>query len=192
MTMTDKGVFKLKTIYLVRHASAAGQPVDSPLTEQGRKQAMALVDFFKRKEIDIIYSSPFKRAVDTIKPLSDSRSIRVIEDDRLGERVLSTVNFEDWRDKLKQSFEDFELVFEGGESHSAGMNRAKSLIEDVLCSEHDHILLVSHGNMSTLLMRYFNESFGYDCLIEMTNPDVFELVVSSEETMLNRIWDDRI
>ena len=106
--------------------------------------------------------------------------------------MLSTVNLEDWRDKLKQSFEDFELVFEGGESHSTAMNRAKSLLEDVLCSEHDHILLVSHGNMTTLLMRYFNESFGYDCLMEMTNPDVFELVVSSEKTMLNRIWDDRI
>lgn len=182
----------MKTIYLVRHASAAGQPVDSPLTEQGRKQALALVDFFKRKEIDIIYCSPFKRAVDTIKPLSDSRSICVLEDDRLGERVLSTVNFEDWRDKLRQSFEDFELVFEGGESHSAAMNRAISLIEDLLCSEHDHILLVSHGNMSTLLMRYFNESFGYDCLMEMTNPDVFELVVSSETTILKRIWDDRM
>jgi 2,3-bisphosphoglycerate-dependent phosphoglycerate mutase len=182
----------LKTIYLVRHASAAGQPIDAPLTEQGRKQALTLVNFFKQKEIDIIYSSPFKRALDTIKPLSDSREINVIEDSRLGERVLSTVNFEDWREKLKQSFDDFNLVFEGGESHSAGMERAKSLIEDVLCSEEDHILLVSHGNMTTLLMRYFNESFGYDCQMEMTNPDVFELVVSNEKTILNRIWDDRI
>jgi 2,3-bisphosphoglycerate-dependent phosphoglycerate mutase len=181
----------MKTIYLVRHASAAGQLVDAPLTEQGRKQALTLVNFFKQKEIDIIYSSPFKRALDTIKPLSDSREINVIEDSRLGERVLSTVNFEDWRDKLKQSFDDFDLVFEGGESHSAGMERAKSLIEDLLCSEDDHILLVSHGNMTTLLMRYFNESFGYDCLMEMTNPDVFELVVSNEKTILNRIWDDR-
>lgn len=182
----------MKTIYLVRHASAAGQPIDAPLTVQGRKQALTLVNFFKQKEIDIIYSSPFKRALDTIKPLSDSREINVIEDSRLGERVLSTVNFEDWRDKLKQSFDDFDLVFEGGESHSAGMERAKSLIEDLLCSEDDHILLVSHGNMTTLLMRYFNESFGYDCLMEMTNPDVFELVVSNEKTILNRIWDDRI
>ncbi|RSD27351.1 histidine phosphatase family protein [Mesobacillus subterraneus] len=182
----------MKTIYLVRHASADGQPVDSPLTEQGRKQALALVDFFKQKEIDIIYSSPFKRALDTIKPLSDSRGIQVNQDSRLGERVLSTVNFEDWRDKLRQSFEDFDLVFEGGESHSAAMERAKSLLEDLLCSKEDHILLVSHGNMTTLLMRSFNESFGYDCLMEMTNPDVFELVVSDEKTLLNRIWDDRI
>jgi len=182
----------MKTIYLVRHASAEGQPIDAPLTEQGRKQALALVEFFKQKEIDLIFSSPFKRAIDTIKLLSDSKKIKIIEDSRLGERVLSTVSFEDWRDKLKQSFDDFDLVFEGGESHTAGMERAKSLLEDILCSKDENILLVSHGNMTTLLMRYFNESFGYDCLMEMTNPDVFELVVSDEETILKRIWDDRI
>jgi len=151
----------MKTVYLVRHASAEGQPIDAPLTEQGRKQALSLVDFFKHK-------------------------------DRLGERVLSTVSFEDWRDKLKQSFDDFDLVFEGGESHSAGMERAKALLEDVLCAQEENILLVSHGNMTTLLMRYFNESFGYDCLMEMTNPDVFEIVVSDEKAILKRIWDDRI
>lgn len=182
----------MKTVYLVRHASAEGQPIDAPLTEQGRKQALALVDFFKKKDIDLIYSSPFKRAIDTIKPLSDSKKINIIEDSRLGERVLSTVSFEDWRDKLKQSFDDFDLVFEGGESHSAGMERAKSFLEDVLCSQDENLLLVSHGNMTTLLMRFFNESFGYDCLMEMTNPDVFELVVSDEKTILKRIWDDRI
>lgn len=182
----------MKTVYLVRHASAEGQPIDAPLTEQGRKQALALVEFFKQKEIDLIFSSPFKRAIDTIKPLSDSKKINIIEDSRLGERVLSTVSFEDWRDKLKQSFDDFDLVFEGGESHTAGMERAKSLLEDILCSKDENILLVSHGNMTTLLMRYFNESFGYDCLMEMTNPDVFELVVSDEKTILKRIWDDRI
>ncbi|MEH7883037.1 histidine phosphatase family protein [Bacillus sp. JJ1609] len=182
----------MKTVYLVRHASAEGQPIDAPLTEQGRRQALALVEFFKQKEIDLIFSSPFKRAIDTIKPLSDSKKIKIIEDSRLGERVLSTVSFEDWRDKLKQSFDDFDLVFEGGESHTAGMERAKSLLEDILCSKDENILLVSHGNMTTLLMRYFNESFGYDCLMEMTNPDVFELVVSDEKTILKRIWDDRI
>ncbi|MGA9228197.1 MAG: histidine phosphatase family protein [Mesobacillus sp.] len=182
----------MKTVYLVRHASAEGQPIDAPLTEQGRKQALALVEFFRQKEIDLIFSSPYKRAIDTIKPLSDSKKIKIIEDSRLGERVLSTVSFEDWRDKLKQSFDDFDLVFEGGESHTAGMERAKSLLEDILCSKDENILLVSHGNMTTLLMRYFNESFGYDCLMELTNPDVFELVVSDEKTILKRIWDDRI
>jgi 2,3-bisphosphoglycerate-dependent phosphoglycerate mutase len=72
------------------------------------------------------------------------------------------------------------------------MDRAISVLEDVLQSDAENIILVSHGNLSVLLLRYFNESFGFEELMEMTNPDVFEIVVSDEETMLKRIWDDRI
>jgi 2,3-bisphosphoglycerate-dependent phosphoglycerate mutase len=112
-------------------------------------------------------------------------------DDRLSERVLSGVPLEDWQVKLKQSFEDFDLEFDGGESHSAGMKRAASIIEELLTSDHNHIILVSHGNLTALLIRYFNDSFGYEDLMEMSNPDVFELVVSDEEVFLQRIWDDQ-
>lgn len=182
----------MKTIYLVRHAKAEGQPPGAPLTDIGKKQAMALIDFFKNKPIDRIYSSPFKRAVDTIKPLAELKKLDIHIDKRLGERVLSSKKFPDWQEKLKQSFTDFELVFEGGESHSSGMERAVSILEEALDSVDDHIVLVSHGNLTALLLRYFNESFGYENLMEMTNPDVFEVVVSDEETVLRRIWDERI
>ncbi|HYK72476.1 MAG TPA: histidine phosphatase family protein [Pseudoneobacillus sp.] len=180
----------MKTIYFVRHAKANGQEVSAPLTEKGKEQAEKLVDFFAAKPIGKIYSSPFKRAVETIKPLADSKGLSIFEDDRLSERVLSGIPLEDWQDKLKQSFQDFEMVLEGGESHSSGMKRAVSILEEVLSFKEDHIILVSHGNLTTLLIRYFNENFGFDELMEMSNPDVFELVVSDEQTMLRRIWDD--
>jgi 2,3-bisphosphoglycerate-dependent phosphoglycerate mutase len=182
----------MKTIYFVRHAKAAGQEISAALTEKGILQAAKLVDFFADKPIEKIYSSPYKRAEDTITPLADFKGLNVNLDDRLSERVLSGVPLDDWQEKLKQSFEDFDMVFEGGESHSAGMNRAISIIEEVLSSSENHIILVSHGNLTTLLIRYFNESFGFADLLEMSNPDVFELVVGDEKRFLKRIWDDRI
>jgi 2,3-bisphosphoglycerate-dependent phosphoglycerate mutase len=182
----------MKTIYFVRHAKAGGQETSAPLTEKGVEQALKLVDFFAERPIEKIYSSPFKRAVDTIQPLAEFKGLSIKCDDRLSERVLSGVLLEDWQEILKQSFEDFDLVFEGGESHSSGMNRATSLIEEVLSTPENHIILVSHGNLTSLLIRYFNESFGFDDLMEMSNPDVFELVVSDEKTLLRRIWDDRV
>lgn len=181
----------MKTIYFVRHAKAGGQEVSAALTEKGVEQAFKLVDFFATKPIEKIYSSPFKRAIDTIQPLATFKNLKVVIDDRLSERVLSGVPLVDWQAKLKQSFEDFDLELEGGESHSAGMKRAVSIIEEVLASNYDHIILVSHGNLTTLLIRYFNESFGFDDLMEMSNPDVFELIVGDEKAMLKRIWDDR-
>jgi 2,3-bisphosphoglycerate-dependent phosphoglycerate mutase len=182
----------LKTIYFVRHAKAGGQEVSAALTEKGVEQAAKLVDFFATKPIGKIYSSPFKRAIDTILPLANYQNIEVIIDDRLSERVLSGFPLDDWQEKLKHSFDDFDLELEGGESHAAGMKRAVSILEEVLASDDDHIILVSHGNLTALLIRYFNESFGFDDLMEMSNPDVFELIVGDEKAMLKRIWDDRV
>lgn len=182
----------MKTFYFVRHAKADGQEFMASLTEKGIQQALKLVDFFADKPIEKIYCSPFKRAIDTIQPLATFKGLTIGIDDRLSERVLSSASLKDWQEKLKQSFEDFEMVLEGGESHSSGMERAVSIIEEVLSSSDNHIILVSHGNLTTLLIRYFNESFGYDDLMEMSNPDVFELVIADEKTMLRRIWDDRL
>lgn len=182
----------MKTIYLVRHAKAEGQPASAPLTEKGFDQAQALVGFFKNKQVDRIYSSPFKRAVDTIRPTAREKGIEIIEDSRLGERVLSSINFEDWQEKLKRSFDDFDLVFEGGESHADGMVRAASILEEALETEDQNIVLVSHGNLTVLLLRYFNDRFGFKQLMEMTNPDVYQVVVKAEQSVLKRIWDDQV
>ncbi|MBA4538205.1 histidine phosphatase family protein [Bacillus aquiflavi] len=182
----------MKTIYLVRHGKAEGQPFSAPLTDKGREQARALVDFFKDRQVDKIYSSPYKRAVETITPVAENKKLNIIEDDRLSERVLSNTSFSDWQEKLKASFADFELVFEGGETQASGMKRAVSILEDVLAAKHQHIILVSHGNLTTLLLRYFNQQFGYHELMEMTNPDVFEVVISKNQPILRRIWDERV
>ncbi|PLR76410.1 histidine phosphatase family protein [Bacillus sp. V3-13] len=179
----------MKTIYIVRHAQAEGQPFDSPLTEIGVRQAAALACLFADKQIDVIYSSPFIRAIATIKPLSDLKGLEIIEDSRLGERVLSSEYYPDWLDKVKQSFADFELVFEGGESQASGMKRAASILEEAIASPAENIVLVSHGNLSTLLLRYFDDRFGFTHWLEMTNPDVFEVCISGGNNVVTRIWE---
>ncbi len=116
--------------------------------------------------------------------------MQIIEDDRLGERVLSSLNLEDWQDKLKKSFEDLNLAFEGGESNNSAMARAASMLKMIIQSDDNHIILVSHGNLTTLMLRYFNECFGFEQLMELSNPDVFEIVVVNEKATLRRIWDE--
>ncbi|MBS4191146.1 histidine phosphatase family protein [Bacillus sp. FJAT-49705] len=182
----------MKTIYLIRHAQAKGQPITANLTQKGKEQANSLVPFFKNKEIDRIYSSPFKRTVDTIRPLAESRGLKIIEDDRLGERVLSSLNLEDWQDKLQKSFEDLNLAFEGGESNTIAMERAASMLQMIIQSDDKHIILVSHGNLTTLMLRCFDECYGFEHLMEMSNPDVFEIVIENEKATLRRIWDEEL
>lgn len=64
-------------IYLVRHGEVEN-PKDVEymrlpgfgLTENGKKQAETLKEFFEDKKIDVIYSSPLKRTKDTAKIIS--------------------------------------------------------------------------------------------------------------------------
>jgi len=66
-----------KTIYLVRHCKAEGQAPDAKLSPIGKKQSALLTEFLLEKQIDSIVSSPFKRAVDSIKPLGNRLNLHV-------------------------------------------------------------------------------------------------------------------
>ncbi|CAM3148907.1 histidine phosphatase family protein [Paenibacillus sediminis] len=58
----------MKTLYLIRHCKAKGQEPDADLTLEGELQAEALSNFLIDKPIDLIISSPFLRAIHSIKP----------------------------------------------------------------------------------------------------------------------------
>jgi 2,3-bisphosphoglycerate-dependent phosphoglycerate mutase len=176
----------MKTIYIVRHAKAVGQPFHAPLTQEGEEQARCLVSFLEKYPVEIIYSSPFKRTLQTIQPFAERKGISIHKDDRLGERILSETDLPDWKDKLRESFEDFSLVFPGGESNEEGMKRAASFIEDILKQEENHIVVVSHGNLTTLLLRCFDKNYGFDELFALTNPDVY--LVKVDEDRVERVW----
>jgi 2,3-bisphosphoglycerate-dependent phosphoglycerate mutase len=177
----------VKTIYIVRHAKAFDQTFHSSLTAAGEEQARCLSSFLGKYPIEAIYSSPFKRTLKTIQPFSECTGISVQEDERLGERILSGKDLPDWKDRLRESFEDFSLALPGGESNEQAMIRASSFIEDVLERKEDHIVVVSHGNLTTLLLRCFDEKYGYDELFALSNPDVY--LVKAGEGLVKRIWE---
>ncbi|WP_433743003.1 histidine phosphatase family protein [Falsibacillus pallidus] len=179
----------MKNIYLIRHAKAEGQPFSAPLTKEGREQAEALVDFFEEKDIDCIFSSPYLRTLETIRPLALKRGIDITEDERLSERVLSGEDLPDWKEKLEHSFIDFSFVLPGGESSQAAYERAASMLEEILDSPEENIVIVSHGNLTTLLLRYFDGRFGFQELMELTNPDVYHIQYDGEEGEVKRIWE---
>jgi 2,3-bisphosphoglycerate-dependent phosphoglycerate mutase len=110
----------MKKIYLIRHCEAQGQPAEAPLTDNGFRQANHLSKFFRDVPIDRIISSPYKRAVQTAEPLAKRMNLEIEKNDLLTERILSSQNLIDWIEKLRATFADFELKFEGGESRSFG------------------------------------------------------------------------
>lgn len=74
-----------KNIYIIRRCEAKGQSSDSPLTEREFTQAYELSDFLSDIKVDRIISSPFLRAVQTVKPFAENKDIKIEMDNRFSE-----------------------------------------------------------------------------------------------------------
>ncbi|MDH3303438.1 MAG: histidine phosphatase family protein [Acidimicrobiia bacterium] len=79
-------------VYLIRHAHAGARTVGSrdlyrTLSDDGSRQAAALVDFFSDRRVGAVYSSPATRCVQTVEPLAAALGLPVVEESSLWEDV---------------------------------------------------------------------------------------------------------
>ncbi|HEX7066475.1 MAG TPA: histidine phosphatase family protein [Bacillales bacterium] len=169
----------MKQLYIIRHCKAEGQAPDAPLTSEGQQEAQELQKFFEGKQIDRIVSSPFKRAVDSIRPMAVEKEIPIEKDQRLKEWVLSGGPLVDWEDRLKQSFEDLDICYEEGESGREAMTRGVSVLRELLNSEANRIAVVTHGGLMTLILHHFDSRFGFSDWANLMNPDVYRLAYNN-------------
>ncbi|MEK5067946.1 histidine phosphatase family protein [Sporosarcina sp. FSL K6-1508] len=178
-----------KTIYIVRHCSAEGQAPHAELTAEGILQAAQLAEYFDGIEVDRIITSPFSRARQTGWPLAERKNLHVEVDSRLGERVLSSTEFKDWLIKLEDTFLDLHLKYDGGESSREAMTRVCDVLDEL--EEGSQTVLVTHGNLMALLLRCYDERFGFEQWQALTNPDVYMLRIKDEDSEVKRVWDSK-
>jgi probable phosphoglycerate mutase len=154
-----------KHIYLVRHGETVfnlegkiqGGGLDSPLTPKGEEQAQKLALHLKESkfQVDVIYSSPLKRALDTAKFINQYFQLNIIEDNLL--REIDCGNFEGKQissidsEKLRKLRIDPEEKYPGGESVTDVRARAEQFLNKARSTNYESVLIVSHGN--------FNRSF---------------------------------
>jgi len=174
----------MKKIYLVRHCEATGQLADAQLTEVGFKQAEQLAEFLTKLKISHLKSSTFTRAIQTIEPFSQAIGLTIATDDRLIERDLGLGIVDDWFDKFSPTFVDLDLKYGEGESSYEAQKRILAVIDE----SETGTLLVSHGNLIALALMHFGDADGFTYWQELTNPDVFELMIDRDVTTINRIW----
>ena len=89
----------MTTIYFVRHAQSNYENHNDQtreLTEKGLEDRKLVSKYLKDKNIDIILSSPYKRAVDTVRHFADNNNytIKIIDDFR--ERKIDSAWIEDF------------------------------------------------------------------------------------------------
>ena len=177
------------TLYLIRHCQATGQEPNAALTAAGIIQAEQVALCLCDVGIDRIVASPFARAVHSIEPLAQRLRLEIETDPRLQERVLGGGDLPNWRECLRETFDDLDLRFPGGESSREAMQRASAAVQDAL---HTHeafaIALVSHGNLSTLLLKLFDASIGFSTWENMTTPDIFCIQIAAAGATITRVF----
>jgi broad specificity phosphatase PhoE len=88
-----------KLIYLVRHGQSQGNIegwvqglLDSPLSERGREESLCLAKRLKREtKIDLIFTSPLKRAFDTSQIIAHRLACPLITDQDLREYNMGPI-----------------------------------------------------------------------------------------------------
>ena len=179
----------IKKIYLVRHCKAEGQEPDATLSPIGFEQSKKLGGFFSNIEVDQLISSPFLRAVQSAEYISKNKQLHIKIDQRLSERMLSTASLPDWLDKLRLTYDDLDLVYEGGESSREATNRILQVVEEVIQSGNRNTILVAHGGILSLLLKHYDGNFGFEPWKKMTNPDVYQITYNNESVTIERIWE---
>lgn len=183
------------TFILIRHCKAEGQEELAPLTNEGKKEAINLITYLNNLNCKItkIISSPYERATKTIEPYAKQTGLSIQIDNRLSERRLSNTSLVNWLEILRHTFDDIDLVIEGGESTREATERAIELIrEEIELGKEQTTLLVTHGNLMSLILRYFDKNFGFNEWENLTNPDVYRIDIEDNGINITRLWDPTV
>lgn len=177
-----------KCLFLVRHCESTGQEASAPLTPVGQAQAVLLADYLETVGPELLVSSPYTRAQQSVAPLAQRLGLPVEIDTRLAERVLSAEPLAHWRDAIRQTFVDLDLMWPGGESSRTAMARGRMAIDALLARPERVPVVITHGNLLTLILRSFTPQCGFQTWEGLSNPDVYCLVVRGDRVEIARTW----
>ncbi len=189
-----KGVeIKLTILYFVRHAHSTYTPdeLNRPLSERGFTDATNVTKLFKTEEIDIVVSSPYKRAVQTVEGIAEHIKIEVEIIDGFKERILTTVPAEDFTHAITKVWEDFNFSWEGGESNIVAQKRGVETTYNLLEKYKDkNVVIGTHGNIMVLIMNFFDKQYDFSFWQNLDMPDIYKLTFDDKVLRnVERLWE---
>ena len=166
--------------YLLRHAESAFDPSlpesDWPLSPLGETQARSLVSSLEALGINGCISSPYLRAVRTVKPFAVHSGLEILKESGLRERKLSETLIPNWLEILQRAWSDFDFALPGAESSRQCQQRMVQSIKAWLSQKPGKTLVFSsHGNAIALFLNALDPKVGFEEWKGLRNPDIIRV-----------------
>ncbi|MGT2772235.1 histidine phosphatase family protein [Streptococcus marimammalium] len=186
---------QMTTIYLVRHAQPNFDNHDDRLRELTTKDlhdSKLVTMFLKDKVIHNIYSSPYKRAIETIENFANQQQMTIITETLFRERKIDDTWIEDFNQFSRRQWQDFNYKLHNGESLNNVTRRMLIGLEKLLKKEKGNTIVVgSHGTAISTLIHHYSKNFTYHSFeqIKSLMPFVAEFIFKDKSCLSIKIYN---
>jgi broad specificity phosphatase PhoE len=155
----------MKKIYLIRHGETESNRkgifrgrLDVPLSRNGKEQAKDLNRYFQNLHVDVVYTSPLQRAVETAETVFPRHT-------PIREETLNNLDLGEWsgmekslvKERFPAMWENWvkrpeSIRFPGGERLDDVHQRARRFFEKILAREAEITAAVSHRSVVKVMI----------------------------------------
>src|SRR5215212_9754438 len=161
----------MNTLYLIRHGENPAnitkefshRLVDYSLTPRGILQAQQTGEYFKNKQIDAIYCSPLKRAIETAEIIGQAIGVQPVVMEEFREVNTGALEAlggspENWatHDSIVRAWFEgqADLMFPEGENYHMLLERMRSGVAQILREQAGRrTIIVGHGGIFTFTLK---------------------------------------
>lgn len=165
-------------IYLVRHAHSTytSDELGRPLSKNGKKDAERVTELLKNRKMDVVISSPYLRAIETVEGVASNYHLPIINMEDFKERRLANQPVEHFETAIYKVWNDEYFSFDGGESNKEVQERGVRALKKVLTEYGGkNIVIGTHGNIMVLIMNYYDSIYDYEFWKQLSMPDIYQL-----------------
>lgn len=186
----------ITNLYFVRHAHSTYSPdeLNRPLSERGIEDAKLTTNLLKELDINLVISSPYKRAIQTVEGIAEYIGKEIELNDGFRERLLSEHPIADFDKAIAKVWTDFDFSLEGGESNYIAQKRGVEATLQVLDRfKGQNIVIGTHGNIQVLIMNYFDQQYDVHFWEQLAMPDIYKLTFNKKSLVqVSRIKKDEL
>ena len=174
--------------------------LDSPLTDQGKQQAVALGERLTDISLASVYSSTAPRAIATTELICGDRDIPIIPEERLREVGLGEWEgcsvdelFEKENENCQNFFYHPDKYIPPKDAESFGeVQQRIAVVLGELVKKHDNegILVVTHGIFMRNVSSYLRQKPIEEIWSEQYKPTALSLVVAENGIFEIKYWND--